>query len=148
MKELILIHICNSKNGQNRFSLKLLVLCYFFTKIGCTLRVANTRIRGDLILKNCNKSKLKVTESQTKFPKNQKDFLNFYYLQKAGTKGSSISITFKQIRTKCYLNEIKQGVCHTVALPFTLLKGYLKAKEELWKLKYFTMQKYNLPKIL
>jgi len=33
-----------------------------------------------------------------------------------------------------------------VALPFTL-KKYLKAKEELWKLKYFTMQKYNLPKI-
>jgi hypothetical protein len=26
-----------------------------------------------------------------------------------------------------------------VALP----KKYLKAKEELWKLKYFTMQKYN-----
>jgi hypothetical protein len=25
---------------------------------------------------------------------------------------------------------------------------YLKAKEESWKLKYFTMQKYNLPKIL
>ncbi len=24
------------------------------------------------------------------------------------------------------------------------LKAYLKAKEELWKLKYFTMQKYNL----
>jgi hypothetical protein len=24
----------------------------------------------------------------------------------------------------------------------------LKAKEELWKLKYFTMQKYNLQKIL
>jgi hypothetical protein len=23
---------------------------------------------------------------------------------------------------------------------------YLKAKEELWKLKYFTMQKYNLQK--
>jgi hypothetical protein len=35
-----------------------------------------------------------------------------------------------------------------VALPFTL-KKYLKAKEEeLWKLKYFTMQKYNLSKIL
>jgi hypothetical protein len=30
-----------------------------------------------------------------------------------------------------------------VALPITL-KRYLKAKEELWKLKYFTMQKYNL----
>jgi hypothetical protein len=40
---------------------------------------------------------------------------------------------------------MKQGVCHTVALPFTL-KKYLKAKEELWKMKYFTMQKYNLPK--
>jgi hypothetical protein len=35
-----------------------------------------------------------------------------------------------------------------VALPFTL-KSYLKQakeKEELWKLKYFTMQKYNLQK--
>jgi hypothetical protein len=39
----------------------------------------------------------------------------------------------------------KQGVCHIVALPFTL-KKYLKAKEELWKLKYFTIQKYNLQK--
>jgi hypothetical protein len=34
-----------------------------------------------------------------------------------------------------------------VALPFTLKSNYLKAKEEeLWKLKYFTMQKYNLQK--
>jgi hypothetical protein len=33
-----------------------------------------------------------------------------------------------------------QGVCHTMALPFTL-KRYLKAKEDLWKLKYFTMAK-------
>jgi len=35
-----------------------------------------------------------------------------------------------------------------VALPFTIQK-YLKAKEEeeeLWKLKYFTMQRYNLQK--
>jgi hypothetical protein len=42
---------------------------------------------------------------------------------------------------------LEQGVCHTVALPFTL-KKYIKAKEEeLWKLKYFTMQKYyNLSK--
>jgi hypothetical protein len=29
-----------------------------------------------------------------------------------------------------------------VALPFTL-KKYLNSKEELWKLKYFTMQKYT-----
>jgi hypothetical protein len=28
------------------------------------------------------------------------------------------------------------------------IKKYLKAKEELWKLKYFTRQKYNLQKIL
>jgi hypothetical protein len=28
------------------------------------------------------------------------------------------------------------------------IKKYLKAKEDLWKLKYFTMQKYNLQKIL
>jgi hypothetical protein len=27
------------------------------------------------------------------------------------------------------------------------IKKYLKAKEELWKLKYFTMQKYNLQKV-
>ncbi len=32
---------------------------------------------------------------------------------------------------------------------FTIyIKKYLKAKEELWKLKHFTMQKYNLQKIL
>jgi hypothetical protein len=36
-------------------------------------------------------------------------------------------------------------VCDTVALPFTF-KKYLKAKEELWKLKNFTMPKYNLQK--
>jgi hypothetical protein len=32
-------------------------------------------------------------------------------------------------------------VSHFVALPFTLKSMYLKAKEELWKLNYFTMQK-------
>jgi hypothetical protein len=37
-------------------------------------------------------------------------------------------------------------VCHTVTSPFTL-KGILRQqKEELWKLKDFTMQKYNLQK--
>jgi len=39
----------------------------------------------------------------------------------------------------------KQVVCHNVAFPFTFKKN-LNAKEELWKFKYFTMQKYNLPK--
>jgi hypothetical protein len=28
----------------------------------------------------------------------------------------------------------------------TYIKKHLKAKEELWKFKYFTMQKYNLQK--
>jgi hypothetical protein len=38
-------------------------------------------------------------------------------------------------------NNHQQGVCHAVTLPFTLKKYLKKAKEELWKLKYFTMQK-------
>jgi len=38
-------------------------------------------------------------------------------------------------------NKNQQGVVsHNVTLPFTL-KKYLKAKEELWKLKYFTIAK-------
>jgi hypothetical protein len=42
----------------------------------------------------------------------------------------------------------KGGGCHTVALPFTF-KKYLKAKEELWKLKYFTIKILQMkPKIL
>jgi hypothetical protein len=32
-----------------------------------------------------------------------------------------------------------------MALPFTL-ECILRQKGDLWKLKYFTMQKYNLPK--
>jgi len=39
-----------------------------------------------------------------------------------------------------------KGVSHC-GLAFNT-KMYLKAKEESWKLKYFTIQKYNLPKIL
>jgi len=45
----------------------------------------------------------------------------------------------------CPLSTInKQGVRHIVALPFTLKKKYLKAKEELWELKYFTIAKIHL----
>jgi hypothetical protein len=53
------------------------------------------------------------------------------------------------LKIKCAPTLNKWGVlCKGgVALPFTL-KGYLKAKEELRKLKYFTMQKYNLQKSL
>jgi hypothetical protein len=39
------------------------------------------------------------------------------------------------------------SVSHTVALPFTF-ESISRPKKELWKLKYFTMQKYNLQKIL
>ncbi len=41
---------------------------------------------------------------------------------------------------------LKQGVCHTVAFQFTLKIKYLKAKEELWKLKYFNTSTYNIQK--
>jgi hypothetical protein len=33
-------------------------------------------------------------------------------------------------------HSLKQQVCHTVAMPFTLKSKYLKANEESWKLKY------------
>jgi hypothetical protein len=40
------------------------------------------------------------------------------------------------------LTSSTKAMSHTVALPFTLKSKYLsKAKEELRKLKYFTMQK-------
>jgi hypothetical protein len=39
-------------------------------------------------------------------------------------------------------------VSHCGLAVYAHLKKYLTAKEELWKLKYFTMQKYNLQKIL
>jgi hypothetical protein len=41
----------------------------------------------------------------------------------------------------------KQGACHAVAWLAIHIKKYLNAKQELWELKYFTMQKYNLQKI-
>jgi hypothetical protein len=42
--------------------------------------------------------------------------------------------------------QMKQGVSHCGLA--TYIKNYFKAKEELAKLKYFTMQKNNLQKIL
>jgi hypothetical protein len=40
---------------------------------------------------------------------------------------------------------LTRGVSH-FGLAKIYIKKYLKAKEGLWKLKYFTMQKYNLQK--
>jgi hypothetical protein len=41
---------------------------------------------------------------------------------------------------------LRRGVGHCGVAIY--IEKYLKAKEELWKLKYFTLQKYNLQKIL
>jgi hypothetical protein len=41
---------------------------------------------------------------------------------------------------------VTRGVSHCGLAIY--IKKELKAKEELWKLKYFAMQKYNLQKIL
>jgi hypothetical protein len=40
----------------------------------------------------------------------------------------------------------QQGVCITHHGLAIYIKKYVKAKEELWKFKHFTMQEYNLPK--
>jgi hypothetical protein len=45
----------------------------------------------------------------------------------------------------CSHTRNKGGVSHCVLAIHT--KKYFKTKEELWKLKYFTMQKHNLQKI-
>jgi hypothetical protein len=42
-------------------------------------------------------------------------------------------------------NHLLNKECVTLGLAI-YIKKYLKTKEELWKLKYFTMQKYNLQK--
>jgi hypothetical protein len=48
--------------------------------------------------------------------------------------------------TREYNEYLTRGVSHCGLAIY--IKKYLKVKEELWKLKYFTMPKYNLQKIL
>jgi hypothetical protein len=58
-------------------------------------------------------------------------------------------MTVKRNNKKPLRNDIAQptrGVSHCDLAIY--IKKYLKAKEESWKLKYITMQKYNLQKIL
>jgi hypothetical protein len=75
------------------------------------------------------------------------------------TKSAKWRIYFHCWKTICWgeyfeHNENKKKQTKTTRGCVTLwpwasyIKTYLKAKEELWKLKYFTMQKYNLQKIL
>jgi len=54
----------------------------------------------------------------------------------------------QQPKKKRALTTTTKGVCHIVALPFTFLKSILRQKKNYGKLKYFTMQKYNLQKII
>jgi hypothetical protein len=67
------------------------------------------------------------------------------------TQGSRNQKPRDQFEANSTLNwtllHIRNQGCHTVAFAIDIMK-YLKAKEELWKLKYFTMQKYNLQNIL
>jgi hypothetical protein len=63
---------------------------------------------------------------------------------KIKTKASFVQVLAKSVQKK-------QGVCvtHCVTLPFTFLKNYLKAKEELPKHSNISPSRnYNLPKIL
>jgi hypothetical protein len=81
------------------------------------------------------------------FPPPTSDFFGSKFLPFLGTKVGQIF--FKKISSVMSTNFIilganfntiwtSQGVHHTMALPF-YIKKYLEAKEELWKLKYFTM---------
>jgi hypothetical protein len=56
-------------------------------------------------------------------------------------KSTTLSTTKKS-------HDIINKGCVTLCGLAIYIKKYLKAKEELWKLKYFTMQKYNLQKTL
>ncbi len=60
-----------------------------------------------------------------------------------GVKGEQLPSYFAIMKT--LLSETR-GVSHCGLNIY--IKKHLKAKEELWKLKYFTIQKYNLQKIL
>jgi hypothetical protein len=56
-----------------------------------------------------------------------------------------IDWTLGKIEKMCTQLETR-GVSHYGLAIY--IEKYLKPKEELWKLKYFTMQKYNLQKLL
>ncbi len=109
-----------------------------------------------LILFGCESSTMKSRTSLLVL-----DHMHFYgtcpFIIRTHTNISNITHKLDQIWDKniwpkvCNLfhmskNQIKQGVCHTTALPLTL-KGILKAKEKLRKLKIFHHTKiYNLKK--
>ncbi len=70
--------------------------------------------------------------------------LSYYYYF---LKGSSQFGLPRQLLGPCYAMAIN-WLFYMLGLAIYIFKKYVKANEELWKLKYFTMQKYNLQKIL
>jgi hypothetical protein len=60
----------------------------------------------------------------------------------AGLKGTASSVVLFKLSS----HASTRGVSHCGLAIY--IKKYLKAKEELWKLKYFAMQKYILQKNL
>ncbi len=70
----------------------------------------------------------------------------FYFIFKKGKKkvNDCATCTTCMVPRRLLKNKTTRGVSHCGLA--THIKTYLKAKEELWELKYFTMQKYNLQK--
>jgi hypothetical protein len=60
--------------------------------------------------------------------------------------GSGFMVLKSYSLVACRQNN-KKVVFHTVALPFTT-KSISTQEEELWKIKYFTKQRYNVQRIL
>jgi hypothetical protein len=64
---------------------------------------------------------------------------------KTGALDQQLCVIISCAEITCFssinLKHQQQGVLHTVAFAIYYIEKYLKAKEELWKLKYFTMQK-------
>jgi hypothetical protein len=79
----------------------------------------------------------KFHELGTTTPKVLFPIPNFLIATLLGTQWPVVSMFHKMF---------KQGVCQLHCGLGIYVKKYLKAKEELWKIKYFTMQKYNLQK--
>jgi hypothetical protein len=68
---------------------------------------------------------------------------------KVGSNSKPESIDHQHIRTKCnwkHNNKSNNKGSVTLYGLVIYIKKYYKAKDELWKFKYFTMQKYNVQK--
>jgi hypothetical protein len=71
----------------------------------------------------------------------------FHHLNKVHTQTFKNPVCNYQLLSSLKIPKNTRGVS-PCGLGHLHIKKYLTAKEELWKLKYFTMEKYNLQKIL